>query len=81
MIGPLSQPGTTVWVGISCKGGTWTYFFHTTITHNLYLSMLRVNILPQSQSFFFQQDGVPPHCVETVCEFPNEQLPNKWIGQ
>lgn len=81
------QPGITVWAGLSCKGVLGPIFFHTTVTHDLYLNMLRSTVLPQLQrqhdndDFFFQQDEALPHCAVTVREFLDEQLPNRWIGR
>jgi len=55
-------------------------FFHTTVTHDLYLDMVRDTVLPQLQrqhgneDFFFQQDGAPPHYAVTVRQFVDEQL-------
>jgi hypothetical protein len=73
--GQLNQPGVTVWVGLSYKGVLGPISFHTTLTHDPYLNMLRDTVLPQLQrqhdndDFFFQQDGAPPHYAVTVCKF------------
>jgi len=40
-LGQLNQLGFTVWAGLSCKRVHGHIFFHTTVTHNLYLNMLR----------------------------------------
>ena len=74
-------------MGFSCKGVLRPIFFLTTVTHDLYLNMLRDTVLPQLQrqhgndDFFFQQDGAPPHYVITVCKFLDEQAPNRWKGR
>jgi hypothetical protein len=47
MVGQLNQPGVTVWAGLSCKGVLGPIFFHTTVTHDLYLNMLRDTVLPK----------------------------------
>ena len=57
--------------GSFVQWGTWTYFFHTTVIHDLYLNMLMDTVLPQlwrqhDNGDFFQQDGAPPHCAVTV---------------
>jgi len=88
MTGQLNQPRITVLAGLSCKGVIRPifFFFHKTVTHDLYLNMLRVTVLPQLQrqhgndDFLFQQDGAPPHYAIKVCKFLHEQLPNRWIG-
>jgi hypothetical protein len=70
--GQLNQPGIAVVAGLSCKGVLGLIFFHTTVTHDLYLNILRDTVLPQLQrqhdndGFFFQQDGAPPHYAVTV---------------
>ena len=82
----LNQPGITLCVGLLCKGTFGHIFFHTTVTHDLYLNMLRDTVLPQLQrqhdndNFFFQQSGAPPHYAVTVRRFLDEQLTNRWIG-
>jgi hypothetical protein len=84
--GQFNQLGITVWAVISRKGVLGPIFFHTTVTHNLYLNMLRDTVLPQLQrehdndDFLFQQDGAPLHYAITVRKFLNERLPNRWIG-
>jgi hypothetical protein len=78
--GQLNQPGVIVWAGLSCKGVLGHIFFHTTVTHNLYLNVLREIVLPHLQrqhdndGFFFQEDGAPPHYAVTVCKFLDEQV-------
>jgi hypothetical protein len=48
--------------------------------------MLRNTIIPQlwpqydNEDFYFQQDGAPPHYAVTVREFPDKELPHRWIG-
>jgi hypothetical protein len=85
--GQLNQPRITVMAVLSCKGVLGPIFFHTTVTYDLYLNMLRDTILPQLQrqhgndDFFFQQDGGPPHYAITVCKFLDEQLTNRWIDR
>ncbi|XP_037020829.2 uncharacterized protein LOC119063554 isoform X1 [Artibeus jamaicensis] len=85
--GQLNEPGITVWAGFSCKGVFGPIFFHTAITQDLYLNMLKDTVLPQLQrqhdndDYFFQQDEAHPHCAVTVREFLDEQLPNRWIGR
>ena len=81
----LNQPGITVRAGLACKGLVGPIFFHTTVTHDLYLNMLLDTVLPQLQKqhdnddIFFQQDGAPPHYTATVRKFLDEQLANRWI--
>ena len=58
------------------------FFFHTTVTHDLYLNMLWDTVLPQLQrqqdnDFFFQLDRAPPHYAVTVRQFLDEKLPNR----
>jgi hypothetical protein len=83
--GQVNQPGITVWAGLPCKGVLGPTV--TTVTHDLYLKMLRGTVLPQLQrqhdndDFFFQQSGSPPHYAIRVRQFLDEQLPNRWIGQ
>jgi hypothetical protein len=84
--GQLNQPEIKVWAGLLCKGVFKSIFFHTVVTHDLYLNMLRNNVLPQLQrqrnnDDFFQQDGAPPHYAIKVHKFLDEQLPSRWIGQ
>jgi hypothetical protein len=83
----LNQPGVTVLAGISCTGVLGPIFFHTTVTHYLYLNMLRDTVIPQLQrqhdndDYFFQQDSAPLHYAVTVRKFLDEQLPSRWIGR
>ena len=83
--GQLNLLGIKVWAGLLCKGVLESIFFHTAVTHDLYLNMLRDNVLPQLQrqhdNDFFQQDGAPPHYAIIVHKFLDEQLPSRWIGQ
>ena len=71
--GQLNQLGITVWAGLLCTGVLGLIFFHTSVTHDLYLNMLRDTILPQLQrqhdndDFFFQQDRTTAHYAVTVC--------------
>ena len=82
-----SDRGYSFWTSFSCKGALGHIFFHTAITHDLYLNMLRDTVLPHLQrqndkdDFFFQQDEAPPHYAVTVRRFRDEQLPNRWIGR
>uniref|UniRef100_A0A8C4RH98 Uncharacterized protein n=1 Tax=Erpetoichthys calabaricus TaxID=27687 RepID=A0A8C4RH98_ERPCA len=46
----LNQKGVTVWAGLSCKGVLEPVFFHTSVTHDLDLNMLRDNFLDQQLS-------------------------------
>jgi hypothetical protein len=83
----LHQPGVTVWVGFSCKGVIGPIFLNRTVTHSLYLTMLRNTIIPQlrlqygDEDFYLQQDGAPPHYAVTVREFLDKELPHRWIGR
>jgi len=69
------------------KGHLDLFFFHTTVTHDLYLNVLRDTVLPQlhrqhdNDDFFFHQDRAPPHHAITLCMLLDEQLPNRWIGR
>jgi hypothetical protein len=71
----LNQHGITVWASLSCKGVIGPIFFNTTVTHNLYLNMLRDTVIQQLQlqhdneDFYLQQHGTPPHHDVTVCKF------------
>jgi len=44
--GQLNQLGITVWASLSCEGVLGPIFFHTSVTHILYLNMLRDTVLP-----------------------------------
>ena len=60
-------------------------FAETTITANIYLDMLKHDVVPQLEEFqprvVFQQDGAPPHWGMIVRDFLNETFPNRWIGR
>ena len=60
-------------------------FAKSAITANIYLNMLKHNVVPQLEKFqpwvVFQQDCAPPHWGLMVCDFLNETFPNRWIGR
>jgi hypothetical protein len=53
------------------------FFMETTITGIMYLDMFKQFIIPQLDEddqegrIHFQQDGIPPHCLEEVCQYLN----------
>jgi hypothetical protein len=62
-----------------------SFFEGDTVTGNCYLEMLQDWLFPQlnedSEDFIFQQDGTPPHWHNQDRRFPNETLPQLWIGR
>jgi len=52
-----------------------------------YLEMLREVVVPQLQmkpnfdDLFFQQDGAPPHYALRVRDYLNEVFPQRWFGR
>jgi hypothetical protein len=57
-------------------------FQEGTVTSHSYLDMLEHYAVPHLPcDAWFQQDGAPPHFGNTVRQFLNERLPNKWIGR
>lgn len=61
------------------------FFMEKTVTGIVYLDMLQLWLMPQLQedysSFIFQQDGAPPHYLNHVRHFLNNELPHRWIGR
>ncbi|PNF31329.1 hypothetical protein B7P43_G10895 [Cryptotermes secundus] len=60
-------------------------FDENTVTGVTYLRMLQNWLVSQmnedSGDYIFQQDGAPPHWHLNVRRFPNESLPQRWIGR
>jgi hypothetical protein len=79
--------GFTVWCGLSSRGLIGPFLFEGTVTGALYLDMLQTSILPAirelygDESFYLQQDGVPPHYHRDVRMYLDETLPGRWIGR
>jgi len=44
------------------------------------INWLIPQLAAERHDYLFQQDGVPPHWHLAVRTFPNEHLPNGWIG-
>ena len=60
------------------------YFFFTEkmVTASMYLEMLQLYAVPQlPHGTIYQQDGAPPHFVNIVRTFMDEQFPARWIGR
>lgn len=80
--------GVNVWAGIigDCVFGPFIY--EENLTGVNYLDFLRTTFanyldeinLRRLQQLWFQHDGAPPHNTRAVCEFLNQEFPNRWIG-
>jgi hypothetical protein len=63
------------------------FFAESTITGIVYLNILQWWLMPQlsedfpQQDFWFQQDVGLPHWHLEVCDYLDENLPGRWIGQ
>ena len=74
-------------VRFTIKRINWAVLFHATVTGPVYLNWLRWSVMPsiredfEDEWFYFHQDGAPPHYHRDVRSFPNEMMPNRWIGR
>ena len=63
------------------------FFLDETMTEDMYLKILKNQILPQLQQlpnlrdFYFRQDGAPPHYSKGVHEYLDETFLLTWIGK
>jgi hypothetical protein len=76
-------PKLNVWCALTSDSVTGPFFFEeATVTGASYLNMLQNYAITQiPQGYFFQQDGAPPRCANTVKAFLDQQFPGKWIGR
>ena len=46
------------------------------------MDMLQLYAVPHlPDGTIYQQDGAPPHFVNIICTFLDEQFPSRWIGR
>ena len=82
-----TQPGVTVWGGISCDGFVGPVCFDEPDNGPRYLDMLTEVVVPQLQArpdyaeLFFQQDGAPPHYSLTVRQYLDQAFLHHWLGR
>jgi hypothetical protein len=58
------------------------FFEEATVTGASYLNMVQNYAITRiSQGHFFQLDAAPPHYVNTVKAFLDQQFPGKWTGR
>ena len=66
--------------GVMCNQIIGPFFFHDTITADVYLNLLTEYVAPQLIDFqpttIFQQDDAPPHWGLHVCQFFNKTFPD-----
>ncbi|PNF41666.1 hypothetical protein B7P43_G06968 [Cryptotermes secundus] len=80
------SPKVNVFCAISLTKVYGPFFFdENTVTGVTYLRMLQNWLVPQmnedSGDYIFQQDGAPPSWHLNFRRFPNESLPQQWIGR
>lgn len=65
------------------------FFIEGNLNANIYLDLLRNQILPaidnlfdgNIQNIWFHQDGAPPHYAVIVRQYLTNTFPNRWIGR
>lgn len=80
-----------VWAGIYGNHIIGPFFIPGNLTGQIYLDLLENAIYPalvqvleneeDHQTIIFQQDGAPPHFVQPVRQFLDENFPDAWIGR
>lgn len=80
-----------VWAGIYGNHIIGPFFIPGNLTGQIYLDLLENAIYPalvqvleneeDHQTIIFQQDGAPPHFVQPVRQFLDENFPHAWIGR
>ena len=83
---PQSAQSIMVWCALSKKEIIGPYFFENeTVNQYSYKRMLRYFFFPKVRDYpddiMFQQDGAPPHFANSVRQYLDTKLPNRWIGR
>lgn len=84
-----NQEKVNVWAGLLADQVIGPFFIEGNLNHEIYLDMLRNQIVPRvfeiaaNNDFLpvFQQDGAPPHYAVPVRNYLHEQFPERWIGR
>lgn len=78
----------TVWCGVSSRGIIGPFFFHDTITSEMYLEMLQNDAIPALDRYpadltdmWFQQDGATIHTTPDVLDYLNETFGGNVISR
>ena len=81
------SPKLNVFCAISRRKVYGPFFFsEATVTGVSYLDALQLWLFPQleeaePENFIWQQDGAPPHWHNSVRDWLNDVVPNRWIGR
>lgn len=84
-----NNPKVNVWCGIYNSQVIGPVFIEGNLNGVRYLDLLRQHLEPfldnlplnERWSFYFQQDGAPPHFTLPVREYLSQLLPRHWIGR
>ena len=83
---PVKTVSLTVWAAISYNGVLSFDLSRHTMNSERYCQILREKVLPNMirgacATWFFQQDGAPPHYSLEAREILSNGLPQRWIGR
>jgi hypothetical protein len=76
-----------VWAGLRATHTFGPFFFHVSVTGQVYHDMLSEWLVPQLQqagikhTVVLQLDGAPPHFALHMHDYLNETFPRRWIGK